>query len=270
MLLAIFEFLALLAISRISKGWEGWDAYAPFYDWENAQTVARRDVEFWQRLAAAQPGLILELGCGTGRITAPVAKIGARIVGIDRSAPMLARARRRLRRARVHAPLVRGDIRDLPFRRRAKFDLVMAPYGILQSLTREQDLRDTLAAAAGALRRGGLFGIDLVPDLPRWSEYARRVSLAGRTGRGSHLTLTETVRQDRRRRLTVFDQEYEERRGGERRRHRFSLTFRTLSVPQMRRRLEGAGFRIDAVLGDYHGGPWDERADVWVILARRR
>ena len=51
--------------------------------------------------------------------------------------------------------------------------------------------------------------------------------------------------------------------------HRFALTFRTLSVPQMARRLERAGLRIDAVLGDYQGGPWDDRADVWIILARR-
>jgi hypothetical protein len=38
----------------------------------------------------------------------------------------------------------------------------------------------------------------------------------------------------------------------------------------MATRLEAAGFKIDAVLGDYLGGPWDSRADVWVILARRR
>ena len=254
----------------IQPGWTGWDEYAPFYDWENARTVARRDVAFWQRLAAAQEGPVLELGCGTGRITAPVAKTGARIVGIDRSAPMLERARRRLRRAGLRARLVRGDIRHLPFRRRARFGLVMAPYGILQSLTRERDLRDTLSAVAGTLRRGGLFGIDLVPDLPRWSEYARRVSLAGRRGRHGHLTLTESVRQDRRRGLTIFDQEYEERRGRARRRHRFTLTFRTISVPQMRRRLEAAGFRMQAVLGDYAGGPWDDRADVWVMLAVKK
>jgi hypothetical protein len=47
------------------------------------------------------------------------------------------------------------------------------------------------------------------------------------------------------------------------------LTFRTLSVPQMTRRLEKAGFEISALLGDYRGGPWDPRADVWMILARR-
>jgi hypothetical protein len=174
-----------------------------------------------------------------------------------------------LRRARLSALLVRGDIRHLPFRRGVKFDLVMAPYGILQSLTRERDLRATLEAVSRVVRRGGLFAIDLVPDLPRWSEYDRRVSLEGRRGRG-HLTLTESVRQDRRNRLTIFDQEYVARRGGQRIVRLFSLTFRTVSVPQMRRRLEAAGFRIEAVLGDYTAGPWDPRADVWVVLARKR
>src|SRR4051812_37909045 len=124
----------------MTEGWQGWDDYAPFYDWENAQTVARRDVRFWQRLASAQHGPILELGCGTGRLTVPVARTGARIVGIDRSAAMLARARQRLRRARLGALLLRGDIRQLPFRRRTRFDLVMAPYGMLQSLTTDPDL----------------------------------------------------------------------------------------------------------------------------------
>jgi SAM-dependent methyltransferase len=255
----------------MSEGWQGWDEYAPFYDWENARTVARRDVAFWQRLAAAQDAPVLELGCGTGRIAVPVVKGGARLVGIDRSERMLARARQRLRRANLaaRALLVRGDIRQLPFRARRGFGLVMAPYGILQSLTREADLRAALRSAARVLRKDGLFGIDLVPDLPRWSEYDRKVSLSGRRGRAT-LTLVESVRQDRRRGLTVFDQEYIERRGREQRVHKFALAFRTLSVPQMTRRLEDAGFRILAVLGDYNGGPWDRRADVWVILASRR
>jgi ubiquinone/menaquinone biosynthesis C-methylase UbiE len=257
-------------MTRPAEGWKGWDDYAPFYDWENAQTVARRDVPFWRRIAAAQSGRVLELGCGTGRITVPVARAGARIVGIDRSAPMLARGRQRLRRARLtQASLVRGDIRHLPFRRRPGFSLVMAPYGILQSLTREKDLRATIDAVHGVLRPGGLFAVDLVPDLPRWAEYDRRTSLSGSRGRGTRLTLIESVRQDTGRRLTIFDHEYVERRGRTRRVHRFSLTFRTLSVPQMSRRLEKSGFRIKAALGDYLGGPWDSRSDVWVLLAEK-
>ena len=260
------------ALKKVQPGSEGWDQYAPFYDWENAQTVARRDIAFWQRLAVANDGPVLELGCGTGRVALPVVKAGVQLVGIDLSAPMLARARARLTRARLaeRALLVRGDIRHLPFRSRKGFGLVMAPYGILQSLTREKDLAATLASVARVLKRGGLFGLDLVPDLPRWSEYRRRTSLTGRKDAKTTVTLVESVRQDRRRQLTIFDQEYVERRGRERKVHRFALTFRTLSVPQMARRLEEAGFVIQAILGDYQGGPWDERADVWVILARKK
>jgi ubiquinone/menaquinone biosynthesis C-methylase UbiE len=254
------------------EGWQGWDDYAAFYDWENARTLGRRDVPFWRGLAVRTGGRALELGCGTGRVLVPLARAGVPIVGVDRSALMLARARRRLRRTRTaSAALVRADIRWLPIRRPAPFRLVMAPYGILQSLVREADLAAALASVARVTARGGLFGVDLVPDLPRWSEYHRRVSLRG-TGvrRGTHLTLIESVRQDRRRRLTIFDQEYVERRGRSHRARTFSLVFRTLSVPQMTRRIERAGFRVEAVLGDYEGGCWDPRADVWLILARRR
>jgi SAM-dependent methyltransferase len=256
----------------MTEGWRGWDDYAPFYDWENARTLQRRDVPFWQRLAAAQDGPVLELGCGTGRIAVPIARAGARVVGIDRSQEMLARARTRIARARLatRVSLVRGDIRDLPFKRRVRFSAVLAAYGILQSLTRERDLTRTFESVASVLKRGGLFAIDVVPDLPKWEEYRNRVSLTGRRGRGTTLTLVEAGRQDRRRRLTIFDQEYRETAGSRRRTHRFSLTFRTLSVPQMTRRLERAGFRVQAVLGDYQGGPWDPRADVWVILAAKR
>jgi len=272
----------------MAQGHEGWDDYAPFYDWENARTLGRRDVAFWRNLARQADGPVLELGCGTGRVSLPVARAGVPLVGIDRSEAMLARARTRVRRSRLGGALrlVRGDIRALPFpdarargaRRAGRtpagargFALGMAPYGILQSLLRERDLAAALSEMHRVLRPGASFGMELVADLPSWQPYRRRVSLQGWRDRpgGAHVTLVETVRQDRARRLTIFDQEFVERRGRRRRAHRFSLTFRTLSVPQMARRLEKAGFAVTALLGDYRGGPWDPRADVWVILSRK-
>ena len=255
-----------------AEGWSGWDDYADFYDWENAQTLDRRDVKFWQAMAERANGPVLELGCGTGRVTIPVARTGARIIGVDRSTEMLGRALKRSRRMRSHPrpTWLRGDIRFLPFRSTARFDLVMAPYGILQSLVRESDLKATLASVERVLARGGLFGVDLVPDLPVWKEYRNKVRFRGlRRGGKSRITLVESVRQDRAKKLTLFDQEYIEQRGRERKSRRFSLVFRTLTVPQMTRRLENAGFRIKAVLGDYSGQPWDRRADVWLILAEK-
>jgi SAM-dependent methyltransferase len=272
----------------LTEGYEGWDDYAPFYDWENARTVGRRDVSFWRNLALQAGGQVLELGCGTGRISIPLGRAGVPIVGIDRSEPMLAYARQRIRRARLggRVLLIRGDIRHLPFasakpRRRVPrgadtapdggFSLVVAPYGVLQSLLRERDLAATLEAVASVLQPGATFGLELVADLPSWKEYKKRVSLSGWRGArgGAHVTLVETVRQDPARHLTIFDQQFIERRGSRRRIHKFALTFRTLSVPQMTNRLRKAGFEITALLGDYRGGRWDPRADVWMILARR-
>ena len=255
------------------EGWHGWDAYAPFYDWENAQTLGRRDVAFWRRVAAKAGGPVLELGCGTGRVSLPLAKAGVALVGIDRSAPMLDRARQRILKSSnpqilTSLCLVRGDIRLLPFRAGA-FSMVLAPYGILQSLIRPKDLTATLASVARVLKTGGTFGIDLVPDVPKWREYENRVQLRGRA-RGAQLTLIESVRQDPQRHLTTFEQHYVERRGSATREHRFELTFRTLTVRQMTRQLEGAGFGVDTVLGDYRGRPWDDRADVWILMAKKR
>jgi SAM-dependent methyltransferase len=247
---------------EIPDGWRGWDEYAPFYDWENARTLGRRDVPFWRRVARAADGPVLELGCGTGRISRSLARAGVDLVGIDRSAAMLARSRRDdLRR------LIRGDIRALPFADQA-FAMVLAPYGVLQSLTRPGDLTAALEAAARVLKRGGTFGIDLVPDVARWREYTNRVQLRGRL-RGATLTLVESVRRDRARRLTIFDECFVVRRGRRSAVHRFQLTFRTYSVQAMARRLRAAGFRIDAVVGDYRGGPWREDAGVWILLAQK-
>ncbi|MBI2834866.1 MAG: class I SAM-dependent methyltransferase [Acidobacteria bacterium] len=253
------------------EGWHGWDAYARYYDWENARTFGRRDVRFWQRLASEVQGRTLELGCGTGRVSAPLARTGIPVIGIDRSAEMLSRARQRLRRQQsAGARLVRGDIRALPFT--MAFDLVIAPYGILQSLVRDEDLIATLQSVARVTTAGALFGIDLVPDVPRWAQYHRKVTLRARRGRsGPIVTLVESVRQNRVERLTIFDQEFiEVRRCRAPLVNRFSIVFRTVSVPELADRLEGAGFAVEAVLGDYAGRPWDPRAEVWVILARRR
>jgi hypothetical protein len=133
----------------------------------------------------------------------------------------------------------------------------------------DRDLVATLQSVHRVLAPRALFGIDLVPDVPNWREYDNQVQLRGPASGGAHLTLIESVRQDRRRRLTMFEQRYVERRGRKKQEHRFELTFRTLSIRQMTSRLEAAGFAVETVLGDYRGRPWDERSDVWIVLARR-
>jgi SAM-dependent methyltransferase len=265
-----------------AEGWRGWDEYAPFYDWENARTLGRRDVAFWRRFAAKAGGPVLELGSGTGRITLPLARAGVDIIGVDRSEQMLARVRfggarsdgvpaARIVRGRVSfsraSRLVRGDIRSLPFRAES-FAAVLAPYGVLQSLTTSRDLTNALRSVARVLPRGGAFGIDLVPDVGRWQEYTNQRRFHGRAGEAI-FTLFESVRRDRKRRLTLFEERYVIRRGRQTREHRFDLTFRTLTMRDMIRLLRRAGFAIEATLGDYRRRPWHAGADVWIILAKK-
>jgi SAM-dependent methyltransferase len=255
---------------RRHDGARGWDEYARYYDWENARTLGRRDIQFWRALAAGAGGRVLELGCGTGRLLAPLARSGADLVGVDRSTAMLARAAARLGRLPrgLRPPIVRGDIRSLPFRASA-FDLVIAPYGMLQSVLDDGDLDRTLSSVRRVLAPGGTFGVDLVPDLPRWREYDNARRLTGRSASGSRVSLVESVRQDRRRGLTIFDERFIERAGGRTTERRFSLTFRTVPLPNLVRRLERRGFRVEAALGGYDHRPWDEAAEVWILLARR-
>ena len=255
------------------EGHHGWDEYAPFYDWENARTFGRRDVAFWQRLVTARGGRVLELGCGTGRVTVPLARTGAaEVVGIDRSGPMLGRGKTRLRRARL--PKVRAGPRRHPapaVSPGARSARCWRPTASCSRCFARRISVDTLKAVADLLPRGGVFGLELVADLPDWREYQKRVSLKGRRGRaGTPITLLESVRQDAKRGLTFFDQEFIEGRGRQATRKQFTLTFRTVSVPQMAARLEKAGFEVTAMLGDYRGGPWDSRAEVWILLASRR
>jgi SAM-dependent methyltransferase len=200
-----------------------------------------------------------------------------RSIGIDRSAPMLEIARRRARRLRPAAEpvLVRGDIRALPIAT-GSAALVIAPYGILQSLVRDVDLAGALAESARVLRSGGRFVVDLVPDLPRWTPYRGRVRMRGSNRAGTAVTLVESVRQDKRRKLTIFEETFVERpvrRANGRKTksvtRRFSLTFRTLPLADTRRRFVRAGFAIDAVFGGYRGQRWTPRSETWLIVARK-
>ena len=72
-------------------------------------------------LLSPAPGeRVLDLGCGTGHLTAEIADTGAAVVGVDRAAEMVGRARREY----PSLPFARADARALPFDR--AFDAVLS------------------------------------------------------------------------------------------------------------------------------------------------
>src|SRR5438552_11266328 len=111
-----------LAVTAEPRDWLGAERdpseaarLAAMYDLGVSPLEGGPDVEWFSALARRTGGPILELGCGTGRITVPIAQEGHHIVGLDRSAAMLERAERRARRADVEVRWVEGDMRAFSF-----------------------------------------------------------------------------------------------------------------------------------------------------------
>jgi SAM-dependent methyltransferase len=80
-------------------------------------------------LPADLPGAdVLELGCGTGYVSAWAARAGARPIGLDNSSRQLATAQRLQREFGVAFPLLQADAERVPLAD-ARFDLVISEYG---------------------------------------------------------------------------------------------------------------------------------------------
>src|SRR5689334_12408191 len=66
--------------------------------------------ELIRNRAGRAPGLVVDLGCGTGRFTGVLARtLGGTVVGLDPSIQMLAAARESLSPPRVHFTLARAE-----------------------------------------------------------------------------------------------------------------------------------------------------------------
>jgi SAM-dependent methyltransferase len=132
----------------------------------------RADVAWYRRLAArvlGGPGRILELGCGSGRVTLPLARDGHEVVGLDASPAMLAKLEARRARAttaiagRIHG--VAGDLRDFTVAP-GGFPLAIAAFNVLEHLYTRVELARCLAAVDRHLAPGGRFAFDVqMPDL---------------------------------------------------------------------------------------------------------
>jgi SAM-dependent methyltransferase len=140
------------------------------YELENSDDP-HFDLPFWQRLVEQRaPRRMLELGCGTGRLTFPLAAAGAaavadfELVGLDRSEAFLDHARATLEAqpapVRSAVRLETGDMRS--FALEGRFDLIAVPFNSLAYLHTRADQLACLSAARAHLAPGGVFVFDLL------------------------------------------------------------------------------------------------------------
>ncbi len=155
---------------------------AELYDLEYRRR--RTDVRFYVGLARRfldAPARILELGCGSGRVTIALARAGHHVVGVDASPEMLARLRTRLERMapslRERITLHQADLRDFDVGER--FPLVVSAFNTIEHLYTRTELAACLAKVERHLAPGGHFAFDVqLPDLEwltrdptkRWSK----------------------------------------------------------------------------------------------------
>ena len=124
-------------------------AYAAFDRPEEAEAQALGAA----RLAGCPDGGdVLDVACGFGRHAVPLARAGYRVVGVDRSRPLLEEAERRAG-GEPWPRLVRADYRELPFAEES-FDAALSLFTSLGYLGDEEDT-NALAEIRRVLRPGG-------------------------------------------------------------------------------------------------------------------
>jgi len=117
------------------------------------------DLEFYKRwLPKDKEANILELCCGTGRLTIPIAKAGYKITGVDITPSMLEQAKAKATEAGLDIEFIEADIRalDLP----DKYDLIFIPFNSIHHLYKNEDLFIAFDAVKRHLKEDGIFLLD--------------------------------------------------------------------------------------------------------------
>jgi SAM-dependent methyltransferase len=207
---------------------------------------------------------VLELGAGTGRATASLARTAGRVVALELAPEMIAVARERLAGA-SNVWLVAADMRDAPLR--ARFDLVVAVDDPFVHLTEDEDRERAFATAARHLVPGGRFLLDAAWFSPGQRHAARGAEGLVKEHSGHGLKIRETWRCDPETRLCTASYEYSE---NGRKVQEASFPARLWSREELEHRARATGLRISHLWGDYDRRPWDRTTSPRLIAELRR
>lgn len=117
------------------------------------------DLQFYKKwLPKNKEAKILELCCGTGRLTVPIAKAGYNICGVDYTSSMLEQAKVKASEAGLEINFIEADIRSLNLQE--KFDFIFIPFNSIHHLYKNEDLFMAFNGVKNHLKEGGLFLLD--------------------------------------------------------------------------------------------------------------
>ncbi len=117
------------------------------------------DLQFYKRrLPKHKDACILELCCGTGRLTIPIAKDGYDICGVDFTSSMLEQAKVRALEEGLEITFIEADIRSLNLSK--TYDLIFIPFNSIHHLYENMDLFKAFNVVKNHLKEGGSFLLD--------------------------------------------------------------------------------------------------------------
>jgi ubiquinone/menaquinone biosynthesis C-methylase UbiE len=218
------------------------------------------EVDFIQRVL--EKGLILDLCCGTGRHSIVLAERGKKVVGLDYSPNLLRVAKNSMAEKGVAIPIVRAEMRHLPFQPKV-FAAAVSMFTSLGYLASETEDVESFKEVARVLKEEGLFLVDvmnrkhLLQSFKKkdWGEYPRFYMLEKRT-------LDEKASRLHSKWVLI------EKASGETR--IFDHNLRLYTLAQLRAMLKESGLTLTAVYGDYEGHALERRSPRLIILARRK
>lgn len=247
------------------------DAYADgeLYDLEYADY--KEDVNFYVERARSTRGLLLELGCGTGRLTLPMARAGATVVGLDRAPAMVAELSRRLEgespevRARVQVRV--ADYRE-PLPDSESYQLVVWPFNALHHCENLDQVTSLLRNVHARCEPNARLALDCYLPAPHLfgrdpgGRHEYRLFTHPRTGERIVSWEQDSWDEDRQVHHVVYT--YQTASGGL---HEVHLALYMYSLVQIRRAIARAGWQLVHEAQDFRGTKLTPAAIKWVGVA---
>lgn len=253
-----------------------YDAFADIYDFDVGRGLVEEDVPFYVAAAMQAIPPVLDLACGTGRVTLAIARAGVEVVGLDSSVNMIAQAQEKAK-GLSNIRFVHGDMRD--FSLEQKFGLAIISYPSFLHLTTPEDQRQALTNIRNHLLDSGALILSILNPTARQlaiymgpTEDVLRFDHEFRhPGTGHVFKVWEQRRVDEDRQTIELNYIYDEldNEGSVRGRRYRSLHLRYVHRYEMQHLLELCGYDIEGLYGGYDGSPLHRYSPEMVWVARR-
>jgi SAM-dependent methyltransferase len=225
------------------------------------------DLQFYKKwLPKNKEAKILELCCGTGRLTVPIAKAGYNICGVDYTSSMLGQAKVKAFEAGLEINFIEADIRSLNLQE--KFDFIFIPFNSIHHLYKNEDLFKAFNGVKNHLKEGGLFLLDCFNPNIQYiveGEKEQRKIAEYTTEDGRAVLIKQTMRYESATQINRIEWHYF-----------FNGEFHSIQNLDMRlffpqeldSYLEGAGFEITHKFGSFEEERFENKSEKQIFVCK--